>query len=121
MRLFRFEHHSAALASHAVFFGRLARSLLFALILIAIALALGILGYRATEHLSGLDSFLNASMLLGGMGEVDPLRTHAGKLFAGLYALFCGLLIVVTTGVVVAPILHRVLHALHVDDDNEKR
>lgn len=116
MRLFRFEHRHAALASHAVFLGRLARSMLFAAILIAIALGIGMAGYVATERMDWLEAFLNASMLLGGMGPVDALHSDAGKLFAGVYALFCGLLIVVTTGVVIAPILHRVLHALHVDD-----
>ena len=112
----RFEHRSQPLAPRHVFFGRLAASLLFALVLIGVALAIGMVGYVQTEHLAWLDAFLNAAMLLGGMGEVDPLHTDAGKLFAGIYALFCGLLIVVTTGVVIAPILHRVLHALHVED-----
>jgi hypothetical protein len=72
--------------------------------------------YHATEGLSWLDAYLNAAMLLGGMGPVNPLHTEAGKLFAGSYALFCGLLIVIASGVVLAPILHRVLHALHADD-----
>ena len=116
MRLFRFEHHSTPLASHAVFLGRVARSALAALIMIAIALGLGMGGYMATENMSALDAFLNASMLLGGMGPVDALHTDAGKLFAGSYALFCGLLIVIASGVILAPILHRVLHALHVED-----
>jgi len=116
MRIFRFEHRAAPLASHAVFLGRLGRSLIFAIALIAVALAIGMVGYAITERMDWLDAFLNASMLLGGMGEVDPLRTDAGKLFAGLYALFCGLLIVITSGVVLAPILHRVLHAMHIED-----
>jgi hypothetical protein len=116
MRLFRFEHRAAPLASHAVFLGRLGRSVLFAVALISVALAIGMIGYVVAEHMNWLDAFLNASMLLGGMGEVDALRTDAGKLFAGLYALFCGLLIVITSGVVLAPILHRVLHAMHIAD-----
>jgi hypothetical protein len=121
MRLFRFEHRAAPLASHAVFFGRLTRSIVFALAMIAVALAIGMIGYVATEQMSWLDAYLNASMLLGGMGEVDALRTDAGKFFAGTYALFCGLLIVIASGVVLAPILHRVLHALHVEDDTATR
>ena len=116
MRLFRFEHRNKPLASHAVFLGRVARSALAALIMIAIALGLGMGGYMATENMSALDAFLNGSMLLGGMGPVDALHTDAGKLFAGSYALFCGLLIVIASGVILAPILHRVLHALHVED-----
>lgn len=117
MRLFRFEHKNAPVASHAVFIGRLARSIIFALVLTAIALGVGMAGYRATEGMDWLDAFLNASMLLGGMGPVDALHSDAGKLFAGAYALFCGLLIVVASGVILAPILHRVLHALHAADD----
>lgn len=117
MRLFRFERHDRPLASHAVFFGRLARSALFALAMIVAALAIGIVGYMVTERMGLLDAYLNAAMLLGGMGEVDALKTDAGKVFAGTYALFCGLLIVIASGIVLAPILHRVLHALHVEDD----
>jgi hypothetical protein len=89
--------------------------------MIAVALGVGMIGYVAIEQMSWLDAYLNASMLLGGMGEVDALRTDAGKFFAGTYALFCGLLIVIASGVVLAPILHRVLHALHVEDDTATR
>lgn len=117
MHLFRFEHRTAPLAPQHVFFGRLARNLAFALAMIAAALAIGMVGYRATEGMSWLDAYLNSTMLLGGMGPVDVLHTDAGKFFAGTYALFCGLLIVVATGVVLAPILHRVLHAMHVAED----
>lgn len=117
MRVLRFEHRARPMASHAVFLGRLARNLVFASAMILVALVIGMAGYHATENLPWLDAYLNAAMLLGGMGPVDPLHTEAGKLFAGTYALFCGLLIVVASGVVLAPILHRVLHALHADDD----
>lgn len=116
MPTFRFEHRSKPLAPSHVFFGRLAASLFKALALIAIALAIGMGGYRLTESMPWLDAFLNASMLLGGMGPVDALHTDTGKLFAGIYALFCGLVIVVASGVILAPILHRVLHALHVEE-----
>jgi ABC-type Na+ efflux pump permease subunit len=117
MSLLRFEHRTAPLAPRAVFFGRLAGAIAAALALIGVALAIGMIGYRLTENMAWLDAFLNAAMLLGGMGEVDPLHTDAGKLFAGIYALFCGLLIVVGSGIILAPILHRVLHALHLEDD----
>lgn len=116
MRLFRFEHKKSQLASPTVFLGRLARSLLFALALTSIALVIGIAGYMWTEHMDLLDAYLNASMLLGGMGEVDTLHTDAGKFFAGTYALFCGLFVVIASGVVLAPILHRILHAFHVEE-----
>ena len=88
-----------------------------ALLLIVLAgLAVGMSGYHWLEHHTWLDAFLNASMILGGMGPVDPVTTEAGKLFAGMYALACGLLLVFVTGVVLAPVLHRVLHALHVPE-----
>ena len=117
MRLFRFEHRTKPLASGRAFLSRLAGGIAIALVLVGTALGIGMVGYRVTEHMDWLDAFLNAAMLLGGMGPVDALRTDAGKLFAGFYALFCGLLIVVASGVILAPILHRVLHALHADAD----
>lgn len=119
MRIFHFERRAAPLATRAVFLGRLARSSLIALVLICGALAIGMIGYRVTEGMDWLDAFLNASMLLGGMGPVDALHTDPGKLFAGLYALFCGLLIVIASGIVLAPIFHRVLHALHAVDESD--
>lgn len=116
MSLFRFEHRGKPLAPSHVFLGRLGAGVLMALALVGAALAIGMAGYRLTEGMDWLDAFLNAAMLIGGMGPVDTLHTDAGKLFAGCYALFCGLLIVVATGIILAPILHRVLHALHVDE-----
>jgi len=113
----RFERRAEPLAPHRVFLGRLARNVVAALVMIAVALAIGMAGYRITEGMSWLDAYLNATMLLGGMGPVDALHTDAGKFFAGSYAIFCGLLIVIASGVVLAPILHRVLHALHAADD----
>jgi hypothetical protein len=117
MALFRFEHHTRPIASHAVFAGRLAANILAAMLITGFALGAGMAGYRLTEHMSWLDAFLNAAMLLGGMGPVTPLETAPGKLFAGVYALACGLLFVVISGIVLAPVLHRVLHALKVGEE----
>ena len=117
MAIFRFERRGKPVASHVVFLSRLARNVLIAFAMIVVALAIGMVGYCQTEGMSWLDAFLNASMLLGGMGPVDTMHTDAGKLFAGVYALFCGVFIIVAAGVVLAPILHRVLHALHADAD----
>ena len=87
---------------------------------VAVAMAVGMYGYQATEGMQPIDAFLNSAMLLGGMGPVGPeLHTEAGKLFAGFYAIGCGLVLVLASGVVLAPVLHRVLHALHVDDDDK--
>jgi hypothetical protein len=83
-----------------------------------VGLAIGMAGYALTEGMSLIDAFVNAAMILSGMGPVSELKSAGGKLFAGLYALFSGLFIVVATGFLLAPVLHRVLHALHVDDED---
>ena len=78
------------------------------------------LGYHALENLSWIDSFLNASMILGGMGPVNELKTEAGKLFAGLYALFSGIVFLVIAGIIFAPLVHRLLHRFHFEADDER-
>lgn len=120
MALFNFDYKEAPLASTATFAGRLLINIFVALALVLAALAIGIYGYQATEGMALIDAFLNAAMLLGGMGPVAPeLHTEAGKLFAGVYALGCGLVLVLVSGIVLAPVFHRVLHALHVDNDEK--
>jgi len=98
-----------------MFVRRLATHSAAALGLLAISLVIGMLGYVAFERMSWIDAFLNASMLLGGMGPVNPPQTDAGKIFAGVYALYSGLVFIVTAAVLFAPILHRVLHRFHWD------
>jgi hypothetical protein len=80
-------------------------------------LLIGMWGYSKYVRLSAVDAFLNAAMLLGGMGPVNDIPTSAGKLFAGLYALFCGLVFIGVTGILAAPVIHRMLHRFHWDDD----
>ena len=89
---------------------------LLALCVLALSLALGILGYIYFEDLSLLDAFLNSAMLLGGMGPINGPVTAGGKLFAGLYALYAGLVFIVTAALVFSPIVHRVMHKFHWDD-----
>lgn len=110
-----FEHRSQALIPPDQFVVRLARSGLIALALIAVSLGIGMVGYHVLESLSWIDGFLNAAMLLGGMGPVNAPVTVGGKLFAGLYALYCGLAVIFVAGVILAPIAHRVLHRFHVE------
>lgn len=110
-----FEHKTQPLLTRAQFIDRLLRHGALALGLIAASLLLGILGYRLCEHLSWLDAFLNAAMLLGGMGPVNTPITDAGKLFAGLYALYCGLVVIVVAGILLAPAVHRLLHRVHLE------
>jgi hypothetical protein len=95
---------------------RLAAHVAVAALLLACSLLVGMSGYVRFERLTWLDAFLNAAMLLGGMGPVDPPRTDAGKLFAGAYALYAGLVFIVTAALVLTPVLHRVLHRFHWDE-----
>ena len=81
--------------------------------LIVVSLAIGMAGYEHFEGLAWRDAFLNAAMIAGGMGPVDAPRTDAGKLFAGFYALYSGLVFIVTAGLLLAPVVHRVLHKFH--------
>jgi hypothetical protein len=82
----------------------------------AVSIALGMLGYCRFEHMSLLDGFLNTAMLLGGMGPVNPPVTDAGKLFAGFFALYAGLVFIVTAGLLFTPLLHRLMHHFHWDE-----
>ena len=81
------------------------------------SLGIGIAGYMYFEHLSWVDAFLNTAMLLGGMGPVNPPLTDAGKLFAGIFALYAGLVFIVSGAILITPIVHRVLHIFHWDPD----
>ena len=101
---------------HISFVKRLIKHVLFALWLLAFSLGIGILGYANFEQLSWIDAFLNAAMLLGGMGPVNIPVTFAGKLFAGLYALYAGLVFIVSAALIITPVLHRVLHLFHWDE-----
>ncbi|TAL07175.1 MAG: hypothetical protein EPO03_05660 [Porticoccaceae bacterium] len=86
-----------------------------ALALLLLSLLAGMAGYAYFEHLNWLDAFLNSAMLMGGMGPVDPPKTEGGKLFAGLYALYAGLVFLIGAGVIFTPVIHRMLHKFHWD------
>ena len=101
--------------SQSGFIRRLLRHMGVAMALLAVSLAGGMAGYVVFEKLSWVDAFLNASMLLGGMGPVNAPQTEAGKLFAGFYALYAGLVFIVTAALVLTPVLHRVIHRFHWD------
>jgi hypothetical protein len=100
------------------FVKRMALTLLATLGIVAVALAAGVLGYHHIAGLSWIDSLLNASMILTGMGPVDTMKDTASKLFASAYALFSGVVFLSAVGIMLAPVIHRVVHACHVDDDN---
>jgi hypothetical protein len=110
-----FEPKKQPLAPRHLFYARLARSIAASEVIIALSLGVGMVGYHFLEKLPWLDAFLNASMILSGMGPVAPIQTSAGKLFAGCYALFSGLAFITSIGVVFAPIFHRFLHRFHLE------
>ena len=110
-----YEHRSHPLLSRAKFARRVFRHLLLALLAIGVALGIGIIGYHCIGDLSWVDSLLNASMILGGMGPVDPLHSSAAKLFASFYALFSGLAFIGIASLMVAPFAHRLLHRFHIE------
>ena len=92
----------------------------WAVLLVGVSWVFGILGYRLLEGLPWIDSTLNAAMILGGMGPVDQLHTNAGKIFASFYALFSGIVFLVSVGVLLAPIIHRLLHQFHLQANKDK-
>lgn len=106
------------LLSRQAYLHRQLRFSLFAAAIVAVCLGIGVLGYHWTEGLAWLDSLLNASMLLGGMGPVENPVTVAGKLFASFYALFSGIVFLMAAGVFAAPLLHRVVHRFHLEGKN---
>ena len=114
------EQHQEPLTPFPVFLRHIIKSVVLATFVVAIALGIGILGYRILEDLPWVDAILNASMILGGMGPVNQLHTTAGKLFASAYALFSGLIFVIVAGIVMAPILHRFFHWFHLEGKKKR-
>ena len=111
-----FERKHQKLAPVSVFLRRLVGYVGIAVILISIALFIGVAGYHWIAGLDWVDSLLNASMILGGMGPVSPLTNAGAKVFASVYALFSGLVFIAVMGIVFSPIIHRILHKFHIDD-----
>ena len=112
-----FEHRSAPLLPGRAFAWRVAWHSALASGLVAAALGLGVAGYHWLGGLPWIDALLNASMILGGMGPVDPMTTATGKFFASFYALFSGLLFIGAASIIVAPFVHRIMHQLHMDEE----
>ena len=114
-----YERHHEPLISRKAYLRRIARSGGLASAAVFAALFLGVSGYHWIEGLTWVDSILNASMILGGMGPVAELHTTAGKLFAAAYALFSGLMFIVVAGLLFAPVIHRFLHIFHLEAGGE--
>jgi hypothetical protein len=112
-----FEHRKQPLLSRGQFYRRLARSFTVGMLLILSSLVVGMLGYHGLGQLGWTDAFLNASMILSGMGPVAELHTQAAKIFAGCYAIYSGIALISTAAVIFAPIIHRVLHRFHLAEE----
>jgi hypothetical protein len=110
-----FERRGQPLASRRKFLIRMVIAIGLWIVLTMVGLAIGIAGYAAFEGMSFVDAYVNAAMILSGMGPLGELKTTAGKIFAGSYAILSGLIIVIATGFVLAPIFHRILHRFHVE------
>jgi hypothetical protein len=121
MHLIRFETLSEPLARRWIFLRRLGTNVLVALVVIAVSLYGGMLIYHLSAGMSWVDSFLNASMILSGMGPIGDLPNSTAKVLAGAYALYSGLLLIGLSGLVLAPVFHRVLHGLHVPDEDDDK
>ncbi len=109
------ERTPAPLPPRREYLARFVRSVALGLFIIAVCLGIGMVGYHCLEKLPWIDAFLNAAMILSGMGPVATLQTDAGKLFAGFYALFSGLALISIIGIIMAPVVLRFLHKFHLD------
>lgn len=114
-----FEHRSRPLIARREYILRQLRFLLLAQVFIAVSLVVGTWGYMHFAQRSAIDAFLNASMILAGMGPIGDLPNDGAKLFASFYALYSGIALLTTVAVVLAPLVHRMLHALHLEDGQE--
>ena len=115
----KLERRDQPLAPHWLFYRRLSINFALGLVLILVSLATGMLGYRYLEGLSWLRSFGHAAMILGGMGPYAEPVNDSSKLFEGIYAIYCGLLLIGVTGLILSPVFHRVMHQLHLPDDDD--
>ncbi len=114
----KFEHKGEKLLPFHLFLGRVGISVALALAISAVALAIGTLGYHGFAGLGWVDAELNAAMILTGMGPVNPMQTTGSKLFASVYALFSGVVFLSSMGIVLSPVIHRIVHRFHMADDD---
>jgi hypothetical protein len=114
-----FEHHRQPMLPRTLFFWRVAKYGSVAFAILIGSLGIGVMGYHIFEGFTWIDSFVNASMILGGMGPVNEVHTIAGKLFAGFYALYSGIVFLLAASVLLAPIIHRFLHHFHLNVDSD--
>src|SRR5262245_9516055 len=116
-RLYESKHQP--LLSREAFLIRLAGNFGAAIILASVSLFVGMAGYHYVEVMKWIDAFLNAAMILSGMGPVEPLQTYGGKLFAGCYALYSGLVLIISMALILAPFFHRLIHKFHLETEDD--
>jgi len=109
----KFEHHREPVAPRSKFIRRMVRFTFYAMSFLFVSLMIGVAGYHYICDLGWVDAFLNASMILTGMGPVSPLPNREAKIFASAYAIFCGIAFLTIFSILIAPVLHRLLHRLH--------
>ena len=113
-----YEHYTKSLLPRTEYYRRLVYHAALGTAIIFVSLGIGMTGYHVLEKMPWVDAFVNAAMILSGMGPVGNLNTDAGKIFAGCYALFSGLALVAVLGIIFAPVVHRFLHKFHLEDEN---
>ena len=111
-----YEHRKQPLASSKVFYRRMIWNLTLSILILAVCLMIGVVGYHYWAPAGWLDALHNASMILSGMGPVIEIKTDAGKWFSSFYALFSGIVFITNIGIILAPAVHRLFHALHVEE-----
>jgi hypothetical protein len=111
-----FEHRNKRLLPRREFYRRLAHHAVLGVVVIVASLGIGMTGYHVFEKMTWIDAFVNASMILSGMGPVSTLQTDGGEIFAGCYAIFSGLALIAILGIIFAPVVHRFLHKFHLED-----
>jgi intracellular septation protein A len=108
------------LASRDVFLRRVRRATAYALALVVATLAIGSVGYRVLEHMNWLDAFHQSALILSGVGSTADVKSDGGKVFDAIYALFCGVILLAATGLMVTPVIHRLLHRFHLEDARDR-
>ena len=116
-----FEHRKQKLLPPREYLHRLARSAAVGVALLVFSLGIGMVGYHGLAGLAWIDAFLDSAMILGGMGPVSTLQGTPAKLFAGCYAIYCGIALISTAGIILAPVVHRSLHKFHLEFDQDDK
>jgi hypothetical protein len=116
-----FESPHAPLLPRRKFYARVRYHGMISVMVLSVSMLIGMLGYHFIEDLDWIDSYANAAMILSGMGPLNPLKTEAGKIFAGTYSLFSGVVFLTTVGFFLMPMIHRLLHRFHLESAREAK